>query len=355
MKKLLSIVLSLSLIAAFVPMTAMADNIDTTIKESGGDRSGEASISLTAVVPEPPANTYTIAVSANPSAGGTVSGGGDFAENASVTVTATANSGYSFVKWTENGEQVSTNANYTFTATANRTLVAVFESNANLYTITVDPGDGTGDAFTVNNATVISRADRVAGNYDQTKGCFYLENDGNVYYSLPPQCSFTAPEGKEFDCWDCSFGGTFDGGSVFKIASVGNFTITALWKDKSPDPQSSVKLSIPSSIAINYGDTKTEFDIVVKEYTFDQTDCVSIVLWRSEFTNANGDKIPFTVGCEGVNAWKSDVAGWAKCDLFTDSFTVPYKIKGFINISNEAWESAKPGSYTATLKLEARF
>ena len=59
-----------------------------------------------------------ISVSANPSAGGTVSGGGSYSSGASVTVAALANSGYSFVNWTENGTQVSTSASYTFTATA---------------------------------------------------------------------------------------------------------------------------------------------------------------------------------------------------------------------------------------------
>ncbi|MBO6024092.1 MAG: hypothetical protein J6P83_04480 [Bacteroidales bacterium] len=72
------------------------------------------------------ANSYTISVSASPSAGGTVSGGGTHYYNQSCTVHANANSGYTFTNWTENGSQVSTNANYTFTVTSNRTLVAHF-------------------------------------------------------------------------------------------------------------------------------------------------------------------------------------------------------------------------------------
>ena len=88
---------------------------------------------------------YTIIVSANPAEGGTVSGGGTFNSGTSRTVTATANEGYSFTNWTENGSVVSTNANYTFTVTANRTLVANFIANApNQYTINVlaNPTDG---------------------------------------------------------------------------------------------------------------------------------------------------------------------------------------------------------------------
>ena len=42
------------------------------------------------------------------------------------TVTATPNTGYSFVNWTENGSSASANASYTFTVTGNRDLVANF-------------------------------------------------------------------------------------------------------------------------------------------------------------------------------------------------------------------------------------
>ena len=70
--------------------------------------------------------SYTVGTSVAPTAGGTTSGGGSFVSATSATVTATANAGYFFVNWTENGAQVSTNASYTFNVTANRTLVANF-------------------------------------------------------------------------------------------------------------------------------------------------------------------------------------------------------------------------------------
>ena len=79
---------------------------------------------------EPVIPTYTVAVSASPTAGGSVSGAGSFDEGTSVTVTAAANSGYHFVKWTEGGTEVSTNASYTFNIAVNRNLIAVFEADA---------------------------------------------------------------------------------------------------------------------------------------------------------------------------------------------------------------------------------
>ena len=75
--------------------------------------------------------TYTVSVSANPSNGGSVSGGGTFPASSTATLTATANPDYAFTKWTENGYTVSTDANYTFTVTSDRTLVANFEGAFN--------------------------------------------------------------------------------------------------------------------------------------------------------------------------------------------------------------------------------
>lgn len=77
-------------------------------------------------VEQPPVKTYSVSVSANPPAGGTVSGSGTFEENSAVTVTATANSNYRFTGWFESGNQVSASASYTFTVSADRTLVAEF-------------------------------------------------------------------------------------------------------------------------------------------------------------------------------------------------------------------------------------
>ncbi|MBK8432931.1 MAG: hypothetical protein IPL28_17270 [Chloroflexi bacterium] len=71
-------------------------------------------------------NEYAIAISAEPSAGGVVTGGGMMTYGALVTVTAVANTGYTFVKWTEGGEDVSALAGYSFQVRGERTLVAHF-------------------------------------------------------------------------------------------------------------------------------------------------------------------------------------------------------------------------------------
>ena len=88
------------------------------------------------------ASEYTINVSANPTAGGTVTGGGTYSANSNRTVTATANTGYTFKNWTENGAVVSTSASYTFSLTYDRNLVANFEGQTFTVTATANPADG---------------------------------------------------------------------------------------------------------------------------------------------------------------------------------------------------------------------
>lgn len=73
-------------------------------------------------IPKP---VYTIQV--NSTQGGVVDGGGSYTEGESVTVTAASDAGYRFLRWEENGVQVSTEARFSFTAEANRTLAAIFE------------------------------------------------------------------------------------------------------------------------------------------------------------------------------------------------------------------------------------
>ena len=87
-------------------------------------------------------NTYTVSVTANPSNGGTVTGGGTYNYGQSCSIHATANTGYTFINWTENGNQVSSQADYTFTVESNRNLVANFSSQSYIITASADPAEG---------------------------------------------------------------------------------------------------------------------------------------------------------------------------------------------------------------------
>ena len=80
----------------------------------------------------PQPTTYTVTVVANPPAGGTVTGGGQYQAGATCTITATPNSGYYFVKWTSSDGEVTTDNPHPFTVTKNITWTAKFHLCTNL-------------------------------------------------------------------------------------------------------------------------------------------------------------------------------------------------------------------------------
>ncbi|MBQ1733138.1 MAG: InlB B-repeat-containing protein, partial [Bacteroidales bacterium] len=147
-------------------LTAVAEEgyhfVDWT--ENGSSVSTDAEYSFTAtanrtLVANFQINSYTISASANPVAGGTVSGAGEYTHGQSVTLNATANTGYNFVNWTENDTEVSTNAEYSFNATADRTLVANFEAITYTISASASPAEGgtvngTGDYTYGQNVTL---------------------------------------------------------------------------------------------------------------------------------------------------------------------------------------------------------
>lgn len=66
---------------------------------------------------------YTVSVASNNTNYGTVSGGGDIEAGTTTTITATAKSGYKFVKWSDGN----TNASRSITVNADATYTATFE------------------------------------------------------------------------------------------------------------------------------------------------------------------------------------------------------------------------------------
>lgn len=71
---------------------------------------------------------YNVSVNGVPSHGGALAGSGLYSVGTTVTVTATPAEGYRFVRWIENGSEVSTSKSYSFSVYGNRSLEAVFSS-----------------------------------------------------------------------------------------------------------------------------------------------------------------------------------------------------------------------------------
>ena len=91
--------------------------------------------------PEPVAAVVKYQLSVTAAEGGTVStSGGEFVSGSPITVTASPNSGYSFVNWTGDGS--STSSSFTFNLLSNTNLTANFQLIINSYNIVLSAGDG---------------------------------------------------------------------------------------------------------------------------------------------------------------------------------------------------------------------
>ena len=177
---------------------------------------------------------YTISVSANPTNGGTVTGGGTYQQGQSCTVHATANTGYNFTNWTENGTVVSTQAQYSFTVTGNRTLVANFTTQTYTITATANPADGGtvagGGTFNYGQSCTLTATPATGYNFVRwTKNGQQVSTNANYTFNVTESAAFVA----QFQLQSCAVftsaypveGGTTTGGGSYLYGD--NVTVTA--------------------------------------------------------------------------------------------------------------------------------
>jgi len=115
--------------------------------------------------PIQPAPNFSIATSVSPVGAGTAGGAGSYPSNSPCSLVASANPGWGFKNWTENGIQASASKTYNFTVLTNRTLVANFVP---AYTVTtsVSPsygGTSSGDGTFNSNSVVLVTATPITG------------------------------------------------------------------------------------------------------------------------------------------------------------------------------------------------
>ncbi|MDR2385080.1 MAG: InlB B-repeat-containing protein, partial [Tannerella sp.] len=190
----------------------------------------------------------------------------------SVTATATPKNGYRFVRWTENGSQVSTSANYQFTLTANRTLVANFE--AVTYTITYNLNGGSG----VSNST-------------------YTIESQTITLPVPTRTGYT------FQGWYATSG--FSGNPVANIpaGSTGDRTFYAKWQEIIP-PSSDATLSgllLSGGFALN-----PPFSPNVYEYAATVPNSVASITVTA-YTNDDNAEVISGEGYHPLNVGKNSI------------------------------------------------
>ena len=148
-----------------------------------------------------PAVSYTLTYSANPAAGGTITcastSGASIAEDTSVSLTAAANTHYTFTGWTVNGASAGSNATLNLTMDSDKTVVANFTADPT-YTVTITPAA---------NGTMT--ASKLSG----------------IYAGETITLTATPDEHYTFNGWQCTAGGATISNNSFTMPAA-NVTIT---------------------------------------------------------------------------------------------------------------------------------
>ena len=179
---------------------------------------------------------YNVSVSANPTNGGNVTGGGTYQQGQSCTVTATANNGYNFTNWTENGNVVSTQSNYTFTVNSNRTLVANFTPQQYTITATADPVNGGsitgGGTFNYGNSCTLSATPATGYTFvNWTKNGQQVSTNATYTFTVTESAAYVAHFQLQSFTVNVTAnpteGGTVAGGGTFNYGETCTVTATA--------------------------------------------------------------------------------------------------------------------------------
>lgn len=221
-----------------------------------------------------------ISTASNPSAAGTTTGSGTFAQGSLATITATPISGFTFTNWTVNGTEVSTSAAYQFKIDGNRTLVANFapvpvgQFAVNLSSSPAAGGTTTGAGSYSTGSSVTATASPNAGFtfVDWTENGVRVSTSSSIQFFITSNrtfvANFRAIPASQFAVVLSSnptAGGTTDGEGAY--ASGTSVTVTAAqntgytfanWTDKtsgtvlSTSPSYTFVLSANRSLVANF-------------------------------------------------------------------------------------------------------
>lgn len=148
------------------------------------------------VPPGPWGDTYQLTLTASPAGAGTLTGAGDYEAGTSVSVSASANPGWTFSNWTRNGVLVSTSPGFTYTMPAESvTLVANFEMDPTVkYTLTLvaDPLVG----GTVNGSGLYEAGEEIPVSAQASAGYQFINwTQNGVEIANTSAFTFTMPAG----------------------------------------------------------------------------------------------------------------------------------------------------------------
>lgn len=157
--------------------------------------------------------SFAINAVANPTSGGMVSGNGTFYENEPVSLSATANTGFSFVGWKKDDILISEETTLSFNATEAVSLVAVFNADFVGHTVSLASNEG-GSVF---GAGLFAENEEItiSATANDKFTFVHWEQNGEII-STEPEYSFTITEDVEFQA---VFARTFESHTITVISS----------------------------------------------------------------------------------------------------------------------------------------
>ena len=210
-------------------LTAGTYTVKLQLYQAGGNKYFTIPyLTVDATVEEDNSTVYTVTASADPAAGGSIAGGGEWVEGSDVTLTATPNEGYKFVSWEIDGTGGITENPYIISdIKANHTAVANFEK---LYTVTYDL------------STYKGSVNRVLNNYLAPYGINEKYANASNKYTIPTYAHrYLYNEGHVLTGWT-------DGANTYKtgdeITLTGDITLTPVWTATTASLKDSKALSV---------------------------------------------------------------------------------------------------------------
>ena len=223
---------------------------------------------------------YTITATANPTAGGTVTGAGTYYQNTPCTLTATASTHYEFTNWTSNGTQVSTNPTYTFSVTASGSYTANFAA-LQPHSVTCNPVENGSISATpttaYKNETVTLSATPASGYFFST----WDVRDANNSSITVTDNQFTMPDS------DVTVGATFVSGCTVTVAEVEHGTVAASTTGAAPGttitltatPETDYYLS--TWLVFKTGDVNTTVAVSNNQFTLPAYDVTVVGIFKT--------------------------------------------------------------------------
>ena len=178
---------------------------------------------------------YNITALASPEAGGVVEGSGNYEYGATATLTAKANSGYTFVNWTKDSTVVSLDEVFSFTVSESGTYVANF--NQNSYTVTVVANPEVGGTVTGSGTFYHGEVTTLTASPNEGYTFINWTKDGTII-STDDVYNFTVIDSATYVANFCPIynitamaapetGGEVDGSGVYNEGATATLTATA--------------------------------------------------------------------------------------------------------------------------------